>query len=379
MILMMTLTLMTLIYLGCILAAIKIIKIKITPVSVAVSAVIGGLLFGAGDIAWKFSAPITGKMTVTRAVVPLLVSQNTKEVIKKIHVSREQLVKKGDLLYEVEKAPFQYAVDQQTAALDGAKQNITALEAAVNAAASRVEQARASLAGAGAELKVTTGMRADDAGAVSELQFTVDQYSYASAQAAVAAAAASQTSATFALEGARNGLPATEAQLRIAQLELDRAETRAPADGYVVNWQADEGTMGVSVIVSAQGAFMDMSETKVVAVYRQNLLKNVAAGDTVEIAFKSFPGYLATGTVDAVLEYTGEGQLMSSGVLPAATTIGSKGFLAVRITLDDESFASELPLGGAGTTAIYTKFGKPFHVIAKIVIRMKAWLYNLPV
>jgi multidrug resistance efflux pump len=370
---------LTLCYIGCVYAAFKVIKLKVNPVSVAVAVVIGVLLLGGVVIAWKFSAPITGKMTVTRAIVPLLGSQNSKEVIKKIHVSREQPVKKGDLLYEVEKAPFQYTVDQRTAELAEARRNIEALEAAVNAATSRVDQAKASLSAASAELEVTAGMRRDDAGAVSKLQLSVDEYSYASAEAAVAAAVASQTSATFALEGARNGIAATESQLRIATLELDRADTRAPADGYIVNWQAIEGTMVTTLITSAQGTFMDMSETKVVAVYRQNLLKNVASGDTVEIAFKSFPGRLATGKVDAVLEYTGEGQMMSSRVLPAATTVGSKGFLAVRIKLDDESFARELPLGGAGTTAIYTKVGKPFHVISKIVIRMKAWLYNLPV
>ena len=79
------------------------------------------------------------------------------------------------------------------------------------------------------------------------------------------------------------------------------------------------------------------------------------------------------------LGYTGEGQLLTSGVLPSAVSIGAKGFLAVRIDLDDAAFARELPLGGAGTTAIYTKFGGPFHVITKIALRMKAWIDNLPV
>jgi hypothetical protein len=60
-------------------------------------------------------------------------------------------------------------------------------------------------------------------------------------------------------------------------------------------------------------------------------------------------------------------------------TLGSKGFLAVRIKLDDDDFARELPLGGAGMTAIYTKKGDPFHLITKIVVRMKSFLYNLPV
>jgi len=369
----------TLCYLGCVYAAFKVIGLKVNPVSVAVAAVIGVLVMGAIIIGWKFSAPITQKMTVYRPVVPILASQNTKEVITKIHVERDQQVKKGDVLFEVEKTPFQLAVDQRNAQLAEGRQNIEALEAAIATAASRVEQANASMTAAKATFDVTTGIRADDASAVSKLTYDVDRYSYESAQASVAVAAASKTSAEFALAGARHSLDATEAQLRTAELELERADIRAPADGSLVNWQASEGTMTTTVITSAQGGFQDMSLTRVVAVFRQNLLKNVAPGDSVEIAFKSFPSRLVTGKVDAILEWTGEGQLMSSAVLPSAATLGSKGFLPVRITLDDEAFAREVPLGAAGTTAIYTTVGKPFHAITKIVVRMKTWLYNLPV
>lgn len=39
----------------------------------------------------------------------------------------------------------------------------------------------------------------------------------------------------------------------------------------------------------------------------------------------------------------------------------------------------ELPLGSAGTTALYTKIGGPFHVISKVALRMKAWIYYAPI
>ena len=145
-----------------------------------------------------------------------------------------------------------------------------------------------------------------------------------------------------------------------------------------MNWQAKEGTMTTTVITSAQDTFQDMTETTVVAVFRQNLLRSMRAGDAVEIAFKSFPQHIATGKLEMVLEYIAEGQLATSGVLPSAATVGSKGFLVVRIKLDDEDFAKTLPLGAAGTVAVYTSFGKPFHIVSKIALRMKSWLYYLP-
>ena len=109
------------------------------------------------------------------------------------------------------------------------------------------------------------------------------------------------------------------------------------------------------------------------------MLKNVKSGDQVEIAFKRRPGRIVTGKVEAIVKYTGEGQLMPSSKLPVMATMGSKGYLVVRVRLDDEKLARELPLGAAGTTAIYTDSGKPFHAITKIAIRMKGWLYYLPV
>ena len=122
-----------------------------------------------------------------------------------------------------------------------------------------------------------------------------------------------------------------------------------------------------------------MSETVIGAVFSQNLLRNVQPGDIVEIAFKSLPGRVASGKVDQILEYSGEGQFEPSRVVPVAGDVQSQGFLVVRILLDDQALARELPMGGAGTTAIYTQVGSPFHVISKIALRMKAWMYYVPI
>ena len=127
----MIILIITLCYLACVVLAFKVVRVKITAVSIAVVALVGMFLLGGIVIGWNFSAPMTQKMTVTRSVVPLGASFNTKEVIKKVHVRMEQPVKKGDVLYEVERAPFQYGLDQSTAQLAEARQNILALEAAV--------------------------------------------------------------------------------------------------------------------------------------------------------------------------------------------------------------------------------------------------------
>jgi hypothetical protein len=46
----------------------------------------------------------------------------------------------------------------------------------------------------------------------------------------------------------------------------------------------------------------------------------------------------------------------------------------VRVRLDDENFASNLPAGATGTAAIFTEHIKPAHIIRKVLLRQIAIL-----
>jgi multidrug resistance efflux pump len=373
------LTLIILGYIGIVVLAFKVIKIKVSPVSIAVFALIGVIVIGAVVDLWKFSAPMTGRMTVKRNVVQLLPGQGSKELISKIHVPQNQLVKKGTPLYEYDSRPNQYAIDQLNAQLAASQAKISELQASVELAAANVVAANAKVAYMKAQLDTALTTQRLDAAAIAELEVEVQRENFAAAQAGVEKAEAAQKEAEFALASAKEAIQATEAQLGTAKLNLEQNVVKAPADGYIANMQAIEGTMGTTLIVRAQASFVDMTETVVAAVLPMNLVQNVAPGDTVEIAFKSLPGQIATGKVDHVLEYTGEGQLDMTAIIPEVKSIGSKGMLVVRILLDDEDLAKKLPLGGAGTTAIYTKFAEPFHIITKITVRIKAWMNYAPI
>lgn len=373
------LTLVILSYLACVTVVFKVIKIKPAPVSIAIATFAGVLLVGLLLIGWKIAAPMSGQMTVHRKVVQLLSNQDSKEVISKIHHHANEPVKKGEPLYETDTEPNQYALDQLTAQLAASQQNIKQLEAGLEVAAAVVTAAQASEAYKKSQLDTALTTQKLDPAAIAELEVEVQRQNYAAAKASVEKALASQKEADFSLTTAKNAIKGTEAQLATAKLNLAQNVVRAPADGYITNWQAVEGTMTTTVLTSAQGTFMDMSHAWIAAVFPQNLLKNVESGDEVEIAFKSTPGRIATGKVDAILEYSGEGQLPPSGVIPVAATFYPDGYLIVRITLDDKELEKELPLGGAGTVAIYTKALAPLHVITKITVRIKMWMNYLPI
>ena len=128
----------------------------------------------------------------------------------------------------------------------------------------------------------------------------------------------------------------------------------------------------------AIGSVQDLSKTAVIAIFPQNLLKNVKSGDVVEIAFKRRPGQIIQGKVDMVVNYTGEGHVLPSLMVPIAADVKSEGYLGVRVALDDDELAKQLPLGAAGAAAIYTDSGKTWHIISKIAVRMKGWMYYAP-
>jgi multidrug resistance efflux pump len=368
--------LLTICYLGCVLVAFKVIKIKVNPVSVAVAVLIGVVMLGGVLIGWKQAAPITGQMILRRRV--LQVVPDVREYVSKVHVKPDQKVKKGDPLFDILPDRFQDAVDGAQAQLTAASSTVSQLEAGVTAAQAAVKKSEADTAAAKAELDTALALQKAGAGAIAKLKVTEAQQGYRAAQADDKVKEASLKQAQFSLAAAKHSVDAAQASLKTANFNLERCTYRSPVEGQVVNWQIREGTPVARWRFTGAGTVQDFSDNAILAVFPQNLIKNVKPGNEVEIAFKRRPGQIVSGKVNQIVNYTGEGQVTPNAMLPSAARIGSQGFLVVRVYLDDEELAKQLPLGAAGTTAIYTDFGKPFHVITKITVRIKAWMNYVP-
>lgn len=364
-----------LIYLVCVVVAFKVIKIRVSPTSVAVAVVAGFLMLSGIVIVWKQSAPMTDQMVLRRHVLQIV--PDTREFVSKVHVKADQTVKKGDPLFEIMPDRFQRAVDETTAQLTAAKSTVSQLEAAVTAAEAAVKKSKADLATKKAELDTALAIEKEEPAAIAKLKVTQAQQAFILAQADDALVAAQLKQANYALDSAKHSIDVAQAAVNTASFNLERCNYTSQVDGKVMNFQVREGTPVARWRFTSVGTIMDLEDTAIVAVYPQNLLNQVKAGDKVEVAFKRQRGKIATGKVEAVVPYTGEGQMLPSGVLPIAANLGSKGKLAVRIRLDDDQLAKELPMGAAGAAAIYTDFAQPFHVVSKVAIRIKGWVYFL--
>jgi multidrug resistance efflux pump len=168
--------LMTLIYLGCVLAAFKIIKLKVTPVSVGVSALIGVLLLGGIVTLWKLASPMSGQLTLRRPVARI--NPDLREFVSKVHVESNQLVSKGEPLFEISRTRFAYAVDAATASLASARSKVSQLEASVTAAEATIQKAEADTGVAKAEIDTARRLKRSSAGAVSKLKIAEAQAAY---------------------------------------------------------------------------------------------------------------------------------------------------------------------------------------------------------
>jgi multidrug resistance efflux pump len=351
-------------------------KIKPNPNNVAVAVVVGIVAIGAIVILWRFSAPNSSNLVVSRYTVQLV--PQVKGPITKIHAKPNVPLKKGtDLLFEIQKDIYENTYNQVSESLDAAKKNVEQLAAGIAAADAAVKRAEAAQSAAKVELEISEKSESQLAGAVSKLELQQLRQQLNAADAAVDQANATSLQAEISKQAAESTARSLEAELSNAKFNLDQCTVYAPADGFVTQWAVREGTMAVPLPLTQIGTFIDTGEVILPASFPQNTVKNMKPGDSAELTFKSHPGEVFSGSVETIVQATGEGQVEVSGTLFSASNLGSDGMLVVKFTMDDEETAKSLAIGTAGTVVVYTETGKPFHVISKVVVRMNAWMYYL--
>lgn len=398
----------------------------------------GAALIGITVIGWILLAmnvyqPYSKSSVVSRYVVQIA-PQVTGQVTE-VPVSPNVPVKKGDVLFQIDPAPFQAQVDgleaalvqavqsaemlddnlttaeasvvQAQAGLVNSRQQVTSLQASLDASTATVAETAERATLAKDEYDRVVAAVAEDPGAISETMVDAKRQTYLAMEEALLVARAQQVGAQAAVDSTMNGqntvvvqaeaqlrearaaeskaqlavdsvikgentaVAQTRAQLQQAKLNLSYTTVVAPADGFVTNLQLRPGF--VARAGTPVMTFIDMSERYVVAPLTQNVVRHVKSGDAAEIALKLYPGRILKGSVDSVIWASGEGQSDPSGSLPDISSVQAGTELAVRVKFDDLPSDFELPVGAGGAVAIYTEGGKPLRIIRKIVIRMTTW------
>ncbi len=262
--------------------------------------------------------------------VRALVVQITPRVsgpIVKLPVNDNQLVKTGDLLFEIDLRTFEAVLDQKRAQFDNTRDEIEALEkqveaaqADVRAAVANIKRAKAAIRGyagrveqAEAEYKrqqeldrqrATSKKRVESAkgnyiAAVNEKANADAQLLQMRAQLGEAEANLAKARANLGEPGDRNAqLRLAKAQVREAELNLEFTEVKAPVDGYVTNLNLRLGSQAVANQPAL--ALVDVNSFWIVGFFKENYIEDIRKGDRAIVTLMSYPDIPLKGHVDSL-------------------------------------------------------------------------------
>jgi multidrug efflux system membrane fusion protein len=241
--------------------------------------------------------------------------------IKELPIKDNQLVHRGDLLFEINPAPYEIAVQSAKANLamaEGALKNaglqIAAQEDQAKAAQASLDQAQAKLATAKdnydriAPLLAKHYASAQD---VSDAKNTMQ-----SAQAGVAASQAqllSAQSSVLSIAEAQAKRDAAAANLAQAELNLKYCTVKAPFDALISQMSISRGAFASE----GQQVFtlIDIHSWWVCEPYREGQIQKMKVGDPATVELKTAAGKFFKGTVESI-GWGATPQALQKSILP---------------------------------------------------------------
>jgi len=283
-------------------------------------------------------------------------------LLVQLPVKDNAFVKKGDLLFEIDPRPYEYALQQALSDKDALEQQIIDAERRIAAERSAVEAAQAGVHHSTTGIKTASSnidaskaavVRAQAAAAAAEAQLklatnnvnriepllqkqyvTVEQVdqvhtalrvaqgNYDEAQAALLQAKAQEIQATLheqeadalaaesqarlgqaihtvdTLDTLKSQRPSRAAKVDSARLDLERCRVVAPFDAYVTNMNISEGAYAHPG--TPLFTLIDTRTWYVIANYRESKLKTIHIGSQVDVYLMGHPDRKFTGVVDSI-------------------------------------------------------------------------------
>jgi multidrug resistance efflux pump len=321
--------------------------------------------------------PYTDQARVQGLIVPVV--PRVSGHLTRVNVRLHSVVSADDVLFEIDRRPFELAVQQAEAALDNAAQQVGALTATVKSAAGRLGSARASLDRAQRNFDRTQRILEQNPGALSQADRDRTETSLDQAIERVASAEAELDRAKQQLgtTGPDNPqLRAAIVALEQAQLDLAFSTIHAPTDGAIESFNLDVGHYAAAGQPLA--TFVSTTDVWIQADMRENNISRVKVGDRVEFVLDVAPGRVFKGAVRSVGYGVSSGSGTNRGALP--TVQGTQGWLRdpqrfpVIIGFDSTDAAGLLRVGGQADVIIYTGRRPLLNTIGWLHVRVRSLL-----
>lgn len=299
--------------------------------------------------------PYTSNARVEAYIVPL--APDVAGRLSKVYVTNNQLVEAGEKLVEIDAGKYELAVKQAEADLQQASQASGADLAAVSTAQARVTEAEANLLNS--QIKGERIIKLADQGAASKSRADDARSRITSSEAKLASAKSELEKAKSSLGKSGNDnarVQAALANLKLAQLDLNRATVRAPSAGIITNFSIDVGhyaNAGAPIMT-----FISIRDVWIQADMRENSLAHMKVGDPVEILLDAAPGKVFKGSIRSVAWGVSDNTQNQIGGLTTVNT--TQGWLResqhfpVLIDFEDDAAKGFKRAGGQANIIIYT-------------------------
>jgi multidrug resistance efflux pump len=335
-----------------------------------ISILIGAFILAIFLTLFNFLTP-SGKVTVAGRVVE--VTPNVTGQVVAIPVKPNVPVKSGDILFQIDPAPFQYKVTQLQASLAAAKQQTEILKSNYEQATANVVGLTSQVAFNAKRLADIQKLVADDANTQFQGQDRQNQYETSLAQLNVAKAA--QQSAKLALDseigGVNTSVAQIQAQLENANWELSQTTIRAPADGDVTSVALTVGDRALQA--RSTMSFIVANEITIVGMFSQNGFQTIKAGTPVDIVFDNAPGRIYHAKITEIPKGIGQGQIATSGTLARTNAIGGASAFPAEISIPDEMSRDSLRLGMSGSATAFAANAGVIGLLASILVWVSSY------
>jgi len=321
--------------------------------------------------------PYTSEARVATYTVPI--APQISAYVTEVLVVPNERVEEGQILVQLDRKPFELAVQSARAALAKAGQEVGARTASVDSAAAVIAVANARLERARRNYDRVQRVSKKNPGALSEADRDRAATSLEQAKAELISAKADLERAKQRLGATGPENPMIEsavAAVDMALYNLSQTTVAAPGDGWIGNLQLDVGHFAAAgqplmSFISAKDAWIE-------ADMRENNLLHIEPGDPVEILLDVAPGRVFHGAVRSVGVGVSTGQGASPGELPVIE--GAKGWLRdpqrfpVYVSVGDDVPARLLRTGGQANVVVYTGDRPLLNTLGRWRIRLVAWL-----
>ena len=239
-----------------------------------------------------------------------------------VAVRENDVVKEGDLLFRIDPAPFQIAIEQADASIAAAQVRVLSLQTEYQTTNVDIESAREDVAFYEKEYQRQSSLMQD--GFTTRARLQAAEHALSDARSRVASALADATKARAALAtgsaapGVNPAIKAGQVQREQAMLNLSRTEVRAPVAGVVS--QADRLQPGQMMVQGLPGVtIVASSKSWIEANFKETDLAKMRVGQPAEITFDAYPDLKVRGKVSSI----GAGTGSEFSVLPAQNANGN--------------------------------------------------------